>query len=230
MISRSSEVFPRSAIVVPAVLLLAWVWMLVGQVSHASIDPKAAIAAGPIKIGTPVFGGGACPGASVRTRVEAGEQGASILAEMKASVTEAGGARSKELVFERCEVAIPVEVPTGFQVAMTGAKLAGAYDLPGGARAVVRTERSVSGGGVLKRTQQLVAPVDGIAGGFENEMDPTDAVWSACRGGEFSVRSSVNVALSNGSKDKAATFTFGTGREASAPVIAYKLEWRRCKD
>ena len=197
-------------------------------ISGAAVPPKTdAVEAGPLKIGKPAFAGTGCPVGQTTAKVRPDSEDADVTGEVKSNAAQAGGP-SAATALRTCNLALPVEVPAGFQAALAGARFEGAYQLPSGAKAVLRTEHAVVGGSGLKREQRLVASANALSGTFENELNLDDVVWTSCAGGAFNLRSNLSVALTNPSRLTAATFGFGAP-ESKTTELKYKVEWRKCR-
>ncbi|HUP56590.1 MAG TPA: DUF4360 domain-containing protein [Bdellovibrionota bacterium] len=208
-----------------SLMVLGVASVLAGQVALAAVDPSA-----PVQVGSPAFGGAACPSGTTVAKVVPvqDEDGVSVVGELKPVAARAGGKSGKTVSTQACELTIPVEVAKGFQAALTGAKFEGSYDLPSGSRATVRTERFVAGGAGLKREQNLVAPAAGIAGSYESEMAPEEAVWTSCSGGGYNLRAQTRLVLMNEGKSKPARISIGRNGAETTHMV-YKVQWRRCR-
>jgi hypothetical protein len=195
-------------------------------VAKAAVDPSA-----PVQVGSPAFGGAACPNDSTVAKVVPAQDedgGISVVGEVRSVAAKAGGKSGRTVSTQACELTVPIEVAKGFQAALTGARFEGSYDLPAGSRATVRTERFVAGGAGLKREQNLVAPPSGITGSYENEMAPEEAVWTSCSGGGYNLRSQTRLVLMNEGKQKIARISIGRNG-ADTTHMVYKVQWRRCR-
>src|SRR6185295_1876251 len=86
--------------------------LIPASVATGAVDPAAG---NPVQVGSPAFGGAACPGTSTVAKVIPADDGISVVGEMKPATTKAGGKTGKTVNTQACEVTVPIEVAKGYQ-------------------------------------------------------------------------------------------------------------------
>ncbi|MGD9739391.1 MAG: DUF4360 domain-containing protein [Bauldia sp.] len=179
----------------------------------------AAHAQAGLRLGTPTYGGTGCPQGTASAVLSSDGQSLSIFYDQYRAAT--GNGRS----FDRksCNLAIPLDVPSGYSVSVLTVDYRGFNQLPAGASSVFTVEYFFAGGQGPRFTRTFNGPrtQDFF---IRNELTAASTVWSAC-GQDVILRtnSSVRVTAPGG---RAAEATVDT--EDIAAALVYRLQWRRC--
>ncbi len=171
-----------------------------------------------LTLGDPAYGGTGCPQGTASAVI--GPDGRTLSILYDAYVAEAGGTTGRSFDRRSCNLAIPLNVPSGFSVSVLTVDYRGFNGLPAGANSVFRVEYFFAGGRGPVFQQSFSGPR--TEDFFINNA--IASVWSSC-GEDVILRtnSSIRVTTTAG---RQAVATVDTQDIASA--IVFHLQWRRC--
>jgi hypothetical protein len=152
-------------------------------------------AAKPIRLGDPSYGGTGCPAGTASVAISPDREQISVL--FDGFATETGGASGRKIDRKACSLAVPIEVPAGYSIALSEFSLKGFNSLGAGANSRIDVEAFWAGsvGPRLARTFDgpLDAEVKWIAA-----IDPGQRLWSPC-GQSVTFRFNISVITEGGS-------------------------------
>lgn len=193
-------------------LLVAAAMLAFSQTSQAQIS-----------LGQPAYGGTGCPAGSASATLT--DDGSVLSVLFDSFVVEAGGSTGRRLDRKICNLRIPVNVASGYQVALLAFDYRGFIALPWGSSAVldttyayigqpkpVRFSKSFRGG-----AQQNYSVVD--------ELISTTVTWSPC-GRQVMLESSAAMRVNANSSNQQTLATVDS-LDVTAGLL-YKVQWRRC--
>lgn len=178
--------------------------------------------ANDIKLGTPSYGGTGCPAGSASVALSPDRQSISMLFDQY--VVEAGG--RKTIDRKNCNIAVPVQVPQGYSVAVFAIDYRGFAALPSGARAQLSVNYFLAGQGRGVRTTK------NFRGPYSNDYLTTDrlgmesVVWTACGANTILRANTSMLAQTNGRREQALATVDSADIQAG---LVYHLPWRRCR-
>ena len=174
-----------------------------------------------LALGEPVYGGTGCPRGTARAVVGPNATTLSILFDQYEA--GAGGASGRSFDRKSCNLAIPLEAPSGYSVSILAIDYRGFNYLPQAASSVFRVEYFFAGavGPVFTRTFTGPRNDDFL---ISNALQVNARVWSAC-GADVILRTNSSIRVMT-SANRQAIATVDT--EDIAAAIVYRLQWRRC--
>ena len=190
---------------------------LLSMLVLASISAQAA----DLQLGTPEYGGTGCPLGSASVSLSPDSTAISILFDQY--VVEAGGAKS----FDRknCNIAIPVQIPQGYSVAIFAIDYRGFTGIPSGGRAQLSVDYFLAGQGRGVRTSKTFnGPVssDYLK---SDSLGMESVVWSSC-GASTILRANTTMLVQSNSRREQAMATVDSA-DVNAGLI-YHVQWRQC--
>ena len=192
-------------------------WNLIGVGLMVS---TGAAASGQIRFGVPSYGGTGCPAGSASVTLS--PDGAHLSLGLDEFSLEAGKLSGKTLDRKSCNLAIPVSVPSGYQVAMGEVSITGSNILPRGARSQINLETFFAGSRGPLVQRNFTGPIVGeFRTGSSVEAEPLQ--WSAC-GAHVILRINLNAMVMTNRRRQKAVMTVNPS-ELAQPV---NLRWRSC--
>jgi hypothetical protein len=195
-------------------------------VSLGMMISTAALAQG-LQIGQPQTGGNGCPQGTVSATVDPSGQAVSFLFDQY--IAEAGGITGKRLDRKSCNIAIPIQVPNGYSVALLKVDYRGYNLVPVGGQNRFEVEYFWAGSRGPRISQTFRAPSYNrpLDESFSvtDQLIATTVVWSAC--GEsvnFRINSSMT-AQSNSSMQQAMAILDSADVSGE---LKYHFQFRRC--
>ena len=186
-----------------------------------TVASSAAAHAQGITLGEPAYGGTGCPQGTATAVLNADATTLTIFYD--AYQAEAGGPTGRTFDRKSCNLAIPLNVPSGFSVSVLAIDYRGFNGLPVGAGSVFRVEYFFAGGRgpVFNRTFTGPQSQDFF---INNTLVATALVWSAC-GQDVILRTNSSIRVTT-SANRQAVATVDT--EDITAALVYRLQWRRC--
>jgi hypothetical protein len=177
-----------------------------------------------LTLGQPAYGGTGCPAGSASVTISPDSTALSIL--FDSYIAEAGNTTGRRVDRKSCNIAIPVNVPNGYSVAVFQVDYRGFNSVPGnGAYTRMNAEYFWAGsqGPTFARTWQGPSNSDFT---FSNGLIATALVWTPC-GASVNLRvNSSAMAQSNSRMDQ--TMIGVDSADVSSGLI-YHLQMRRCR-
>lgn len=169
-----------------------------------------------IKFGHPQMGGSGCPHGSTQAVIS--PDGKTLKITLDSYSVEAGKVHGRPESRANCGFAIPVQVPSGYSISISGAKFNGAYDLPPGSSSKLKVEYFFAGqsGSIITKSYNgpsrdnysiLIAP--SLAG----------VVWSPCG-------ASTNIRMNTSGDVKAGEATHAMMNIHE--IEEFQIQWRKC--
>lgn len=181
----------------------------------------SAFAQDTIRLGYPTTGGTGCPGGSASASVA--PDGSSLSIIFDSFVTEAGPASGRTIDRKSCNIAVPVQVPSGYSVSIISVDYRGFVSLPQGAQAQMSAEYFFAGSQGPRFAQNFRGRMDQNYT-FNNRLGVQAMVWSPC-GADVQLRVNAAMMVRNTTyQDAMATVD---SADMSAGII-YQIQMRRC--
>lgn len=178
--------------------------------------------AGDIHLGEPQYGGTGCPVGTASVALSSDDKTLSILFDQY--VVEAGDTKS----FDRknCNIAIPVQVPQGYSIAVLAIDYRGFTALPRGGSAQLSVDYFLAGNGRgVRTTKRFTGPVtsDYLK---TDELGLESLVWTAC-GASTILRTNTTMLVTSNSRREQAMATVDS-MDVNAGLV-YHIAWRSCR-
>lgn len=173
-------------------------------------------------LGQPSYGGNGCPAGSASATVSPDGSAVSILFDQY--IAEAGNTTGRRIDRKTCNLAVPIQVPQGYSVAIFKVDYRGFNAVPAGGYNRFDVEYFWAGARGPRMSRVFTGPQNS-GYNLTDELIATTLVWSAC-GAQTNLRiNSSMMAQANNRMDQ----TIGTvdSADISSGVI-YHLQWRRC--
>lgn len=182
---------------------------------------SAAMANGLV-LGQPQYGGNGCPAGSASATVSPDGSAISILFDQY--IAEAGATTGRRVDRKSCNLAVPVQVPQGYSVAVFQVDYRGFNAVPAGGYNRFDTEYFWAGARGPRMSRVFTGPANSQFSLRDNLVAQT-LVWTPC-GAPVTLRvNSSMMAQSNAAMDQ----TLGIVDSADiASGLIYHLQWRRC--
>lgn len=190
---------------------------LVGVLSTLSLKAQAQ----EIRLGQPAYGGTGCPAGSASVTLSPDQSALSIL--FDSYVAEAGGGRRVDR--KSCNISVPVEVPSGYSVAVFQVDYRGFNSIPYGAQSRFDAEYFWAGARGPRISRIFRGPVSDVYTVTDGLLAST-MVWTPC-GASVNLRVNTSMmALSNARSEQ--TLATVDSADISSGLV-YHLQWRRCR-
>lgn len=176
--------------------------------------------ANQIRLGQAAYGGTGCPAGSASVTLSPDQDALSILFDNY--VAEAGGGRRVDR--KSCNISVPVQVPSGYSVAVFQVDYRGFNSIPRGAQSRFDAEYFWAGARGPRISRTFVGPVNDVYS-VTDGLIATALVWTPC---SASVTLRVNTSMmaqSNARSEQ--TLATVDSADISSGLI-YHLQWRRC--
>lgn len=175
-----------------------------------------------LQIGQPNYGGNGCPAGTASATISPDGSAVSILFDQY--IAEAGGDTRKRIDRKSCQLAIPIQVPQGYSVALLQVDYRGFNAVPSGGQNRFDVEYFWAGSRGPRISRVFRGP-DNNNFDLRDELIATTNVWSACGATvNFRVNSSM-MAQSNYRMDQ--TMGILDSTDISGGLI-YHFQFRRC--
>lgn len=176
-----------------------------------------------LRLGEPSYGGTGCPAGSASVTLSPGQDAISILFDN--FVAEAGNTTGRRLDRKACSISIPVQVPSGYSVAVFQTDYRGFNLIPAaGAYTQLDTEYFWAGIRGPKFSRRYSGPqADNYT--QSNGVIATALTWTPC-GASVNLRVNSSIlAMSNGMMSQ--TMMTVDSADITSGLL-YHLQWRRC--
>lgn len=182
----------------------------------AEIPPNAAI-------GNLSYGGTGCPQGTAAARIDNLANPLHVF--FSTFTVGAGKSFGQTVARKNCDLAIPINIPSGFQVSITDLEYAGHNRLPLGGSSEVSVEYFFAGGRGPKIIKQFRGHLDDMFN-FQNSVQQQNLSWSPC-GQDAILRISINIQTqtNNANEDSITTIN----QASSQNGLHYHLQWRKCR-
>ena len=190
--------------------------------SLVGLFASTAFAQQGITLGIPGYAGTGCTANSVSAVLSPDATQLSVL--FDSFNLEAGGTSGKTIDRKNCSVAIPVNVPQGYQVSLVSIDYRGFNALPGGATSRFSSEYFFAGsrGPTFQRIFNGPMNQDYT---LNNSLIVSSLVWSSC-GAQTILRSNISMqTMTNSRRDQAISSIDSMDVDSG---LIYSLQWRRC--
>jgi hypothetical protein len=191
-------------------------------VSVLGLISSTAFAQQGITLGIPGYAGTGCPANSVSAVLSPDATQLSVL--FDTFTMEAGGMTGRTIDRKNCSVAIPVNVPQGYQVSLVSIDYRGFNALPGGATSRFSSEYFFAGSRGPTFRQDFRGPLNQDYT-LNNSLLVSSLVWSSC-GAQAILRSNISMQTMTNSRRDQALSTIDSMDVDSG--LIYSLQWRRC--
>lgn len=176
-----------------------------------------------LRLGTPSYGGTGCPGGTASVSVSPDQSAVSILFDQ--FLTEAGRDVGRRIDRKSCNFSIPVQVPSGYSVAVFQVDYRGYNAVPRGGYNRFDAEYFWAGSRGPRISRQFNGPINDTYTLTDN-LVATTLVWSPC-GADVNLRVNASMMSSTNSRQEQ---TLGTVDSADiSSGLIYRLQWRRCR-
>lgn len=188
-----------------------------GLISALSITAEAA----QIRLGQPAYGGTGCPAGSASVTLSPDQTALSILFDNY--VAEAGGGRRVDR--KSCNISVPVEVPSGYSVAVFQVDYRGFNSIPRGAQSRFDAEYFWAGARGPRVSRTFMGPVsDNYT--VSDGLIASTMVWTPC-GASVNLRVNTSMMAQTNMYNEQTLATVDSADISSG--LVYHLQWRRCQ-
>lgn len=179
--------------------------------------------AGGMSLGEPSYGGSGCPAGTASATLSPDQTALSILFDNY--IAEAGNTTARRIDRKSCNLAIPVQVPQGYSVAVLQVDYRGFTAVPNGGRARFEAEYFWAGARGPRLVRDFYGPSNDSYS-LTDELLARTLVWTPC-GASVNLRINTSMmAMSNSRMDQ----TIATVDSADiSNAMIYHLQWRRCQ-
>lgn len=176
-----------------------------------------------LKVGVPAYGGTGCPAGTASVTLSPDETALSIL--FDAYLAEAGGSSGKTVDRKSCNVSIPVQVPSGYSVAIFQVDYRGFNLIPAaGAYTRMDTEYFWAGSRGPRFARVYSGPTaDNYT--LSDGLVAQTMVWAPC-GASVNLRVNSSVMAQTNRRQDQTMITVDSADLTSG--LVYHLQWRRC--
>ncbi|MBV2168439.1 MAG: DUF4360 domain-containing protein [Bdellovibrio sp.] len=190
---------------------------LAGLLSIVSLKAEAQA----IRLGQPAYGGTGCPAGSASVTLSPDQQALSILFDNY--VAEAGGGRRVDR--KSCNISVPVEVPSGYSVAVFQVDYRGFNSVPRGALSRFDAEYFWAGARGPRISRTFAGPLSDVYTVTDNLIAST-MVWTPC-GASVNLRVNTSMMAQTNTRNEQTLATVDSADISSG--LVYHLQWRRCR-
>lgn len=183
----------------------------------------AAQAQSGIRLGQPAYGGTGCPGGSASVTLSPDETALSIL--FDSYLAEAGASSGKTVDRKSCNISVPVQVPSGYSVAIFQVDYRGFNLVPNyGAYTRLDTEYFWAGARGPRFSRIFSGPTTNNYTQSDGLVAQT-MVWTPC-GASVNLRVNSSVMAKTNARNDQTMITVDSADLTSG--LVYHLQWRRC--
>lgn len=176
--------------------------------------------ANQIRLGQPAYGGTGCPAGSASVTLSPDQDALSILFDNY--VAEAGGGRRVDR--KSCNISVPVQVPSGYSVAVFQVDYRGFNSIPRGAQSRFDAEYFWAGARGPRISRTFVGPVNDVYS-VTDGLIATALVWTPC-GASVTLRVNTSMMAQSNARSEQTLATVDSADISSG--LIYHLQWRRC--
>lgn len=194
--------------------------LILGVVSVLSVLSLKAQAQSQIRLGDAAYGGTGCPAGSASVTVSPDQQSLSILFDNY--VAEAGAGRRVDR--KSCNISIPVQIPSGYSVAVFQVDYRGFNSVPRGAMSRFDAEYFWAGARGPRVSRTFVGPVNDVYTVSDGLIAST-MVWTPC-GASVNLRVNTSMMAQANARGEQTMATVDSADISSG--LVYHLQWRRC--
>lgn len=188
----------------------------------ASVMVSSAAFAQSLQIGQPDYGGSGCPAGTASATVSPDGSAVSILFDQY--IAEAGGTTGKRIDRKSCNLAIPIQVPSGYSVALLQVDYRGFNAVPVGGQNRFDVEYFWAGSRGPRLSRVFRGP-DNSNFDLRDNLIASTMVWSPC-GASVNLRvNSSMMAQANQRMDQTMGVLDSTDVSGS---LLYHFQFRRC--
>lgn len=175
-----------------------------------------------LRLGQPAYGGNGCPGGTASVTLSPEEDAVTVLFDQY--IVEAGGDSRKTLDRKSCNIAVPVEVPQGYSVAVFQVDYRGFNMIPRGGMSRFDAEYFWAGSRGPRISRVFSGPTqDNFT--LTDKLLATTLVWTPC-GASVNLRANTSMMVrTNAYRDQAMSSV--DSADISTGLI-YHIQWRRC--
>lgn len=178
---------------------------------------------GGLRLGQPAYGGTGCPGGSASVNLSPDETALSIL--FDSFLVEAGRTTGRQVDRKSCNISIPVEVPSGYSVAIFQVDYRGFNLIPSsGAYTRLDTEYFWAGSRGPRFSRFYSGPRTENYTQSDGLMAQT-LVWTPC-GASVNLRVNSSIMAQTNRQNEQTMMTVDSADITSG--LVYHLQWRRC--
>jgi Domain of unknown function (DUF4360) len=174
-----------------------------------------------IRLGSPAYGGTGCPAGTASITLSPDQTALSIL--FDGYVAEAGGSRRVDR--KSCNISVPVQVPSGYSVAVFQVDYRGFNSIPRGAQSRLDAEYFWAGSRGPRIARSWVGPINDSYTVSDGLIAST-MVWTPC-GASVNLRVNTSMMAQSNARAEQTLATVDSA-DISAGLI-YHLQWRRCQ-
>lgn len=189
---------------------------LVGVLSTISLTAEA----NQIRLGQPAYGGTGCPAGSASVTLSPDQSALSIL--FDSYVAEAGAGRRVDR--KSCNISVPVEVPSGYSVAVFQVDYRGFNSVPRGGQSRFDAEYFWAGAQGPRISRTFVGPVNDVYS-ISDGLIANTMVWTPC-GASVNLRVNTSMMAQSNARGEQTLATVDSADISSG--LVYHLQWRRC--
>lgn len=175
-----------------------------------------------INLGVPSYGGNGCPQGTAAAALSPDKKSLSIL--FDEFVAEAGGDTNKRQDRKKCDIAIPVHVPSGYSVSIFKLDYRGFNALPRGSKSVFSVEYFFAGTQGPRYTETFRGALEDDFT-IENKLRGVAKSHSRC-GEDVILRTKASVRVNTNRRREEASIAIDSVDVKSG--LVYRLAWRQC--
>jgi hypothetical protein len=190
--------------------------------AYASLSDTTSLV-GAIRLGEVTMAGTGCPRGSYQLIPSEDGQEYKLLFEN--FIAEAGGAVGKRMDRKTCAIAIPVQVPDGFAVAVPELNLHGFAAIPRGAIVNLRVEHFLAGQRGPVFTKSFKGPYDND---FEVNTATPSTVWASC-GEDVIIRTNLSLLVKTNTANAHVISLIAGAGEPNHSGYVFRLNFKRCR-
>ncbi|WII73851.1 DUF4360 domain-containing protein [Bdellovibrio sp. 22V] len=190
---------------------------LAGILSMWSLQAEA----NQIRLGQPAYGGTGCPAGTASVTLSPDQSAVSILFDNY--VAEAGGGRRVDR--KSCNISVPVQVPSGYSVAVFQVDYRGFNSVPRGGMSRFDAEYFWAGARGPRVSRTFVGPVSDVYT-VSDGLIASAMVWTPC-GASVNLRVNTSMMAQSNARSEQTLATVDSADISSG--LIYHLQWRRCR-
>ena len=184
----------------------------------------ATAAEAQVSLGQPAYGGTGCPAGSASATLTDDGSVLSILFDQ--FVVEAGNTTGRRIDRKNCSLRIPVNVASGYQVALLAFDYRGFVAVPWGGQAVFDASYAYIGQPTPVRFSKTFNGAANQNYSVKNELISTTVTWSPC-GRQVMLEANASMRVQSNSSMQQAMASIDSV-DVTAGLL-YKVQWRRCQ-
>ncbi len=175
-----------------------------------------------IRLGAPGYGGTGCPSGSASVTLSPDSKSLSILFDQY--IVEAGASTGRSIDRKGCNLAIPVQVPNGYSIAVFQVDYRGFAAIPAGGRGQFAVEYFFAGSRGPRQTKTFYGPSN-QSYALTDELTAESLVWTPC-GASTNLRVNTSMLVQSNSRRDQALATVDSA-DVTAGLV-YHIQMRRC--